>query len=103
MPKQSLEMKRQFYVFSFTVLGLLVGVLVYGLGSLIILNKGYLFNFNWYLLIMLVSGTLVGFAEGKRWWRIIYVEKAYLKWAKHKHKYKFSGLFILIILTIAIL
>jgi hypothetical protein len=85
MTKKSLETKRQFYIFSFTVLGLLVGVLVYGLGSLIIINKGYLFNFNWYLLIMLVSGTIVGFAEGHRWWRIIYVEKAYLKWAKHKH------------------
>ncbi|MBX4204581.1 MAG: hypothetical protein KW788_00125 [Candidatus Doudnabacteria bacterium] len=102
MAKQSLETKRQVYIFAFTFLGLLMGVVVYGLGSLIIIYKGYFLNFNWYLGILLAGGTIAGFMEGQRWWRIIYVEKAYLKWSKAKHETKLLGLALLIIFTLAI-
>jgi hypothetical protein len=79
-----------------------MGLVIYGLGSLILLNKGYSINLTSYLFILLVGGTIAGFMEGQRWWQIIYVQKAYLKWSKHKHETKLLGLMILIILTIAI-
>ena len=95
-------MKQKFYIFSFTVLGFLMGLVIYGLGSLVLIKKGYSFDSSWYLGIMLVAGIIAGFFEGRRWWRIIYVEKAYLKWTKHKLQYKLIGLTVLIILTIAV-
>jgi hypothetical protein len=61
------------------------------------------FSQAWYLVVMLVGGTVAGYLEGRRWWRIIYVEKAYLKWSKHKHETKLLGFLVLIVLTVAIL
>jgi hypothetical protein len=102
MSKQSMEVKREVYVFSFALLGLLMGTVIYGLGSLLVIYKGYFLDFNWYLLILLIGGTVAGFMEGLRWWHIIYIEKSYLKWPKHRHETKLLGLVILIVLSIAV-
>jgi hypothetical protein len=80
-----------------------MGLIVFGLGSLILIEHNLNFDPRWYLAAMIVGGTVAGFVEGKRWWRIIYVEKAYLRWPKHKHETKLLGLLILIILTVAVL
>jgi hypothetical protein len=103
MAKIAQETKREIYIFSFSVLGLLMSLVVYGLGSLIILNRNYPVNLTAYMWILLIGGTAAGFMEGQRWWQIIYVEKAYLKWPKHKLETKLLGLVILIVLTIAII
>ncbi len=103
MSKKSLEMKRELYVFSFALLGLLMGVVIYGLGSLVLINREYVLNFNWFLLIILIGGTLAGFIEGKRWWQIIYISKHHLKWPKHVQETKLLGLLVLIVLTVAVL
>jgi hypothetical protein len=89
-------------VFSFTALGLLIGLVVYGLGSLMLLHRGYSFSLPAYLFILLVGGIVAGYMEGERWWKIIYVEKAHLKWPRHKLETKLLGLLFLIIFTVAI-
>ncbi len=103
MAKIATEQKRKFYIFLFAVLGLLMSLVVYGLASMIILNKNYPVNLTTYFWILIIGGTLAGYSEGIRWWQIIYVEKAYLKWPKHKKEAKLLGLLILIILTMAII
>jgi hypothetical protein len=95
--------KRKFYIFSFSVLGLLMSLVVYGLVSLVILNKSYQVDLKIYFWIMIIAGFLAGYSEGQRWWHIIYIEKAYLKWPKQKLETKLLGLIVLIILTIAVL
>lgn len=101
MSKQANEIKKQVYVFSFALLGMLTGTVIYGAVSIWLILHGYEINFNWYLAILMVGGTIAGFMEGLRWWRIIYVEKAYLKWSRHTMEMKLIGLLFLIILTVA--
>lgn len=96
-------MKRRFYVLAFTILGSIIGLLVYGLGSMILLQKNLTFDSWWFLRIMLLGGAIAGFFEGMRWWEIIYVERAHTKWPKHMREFKLLGLVLLIVLTIAIL
>jgi hypothetical protein len=103
MAAKNTGLKQKFYIFSFAVLGLLMSLVVYGLISLVILTHNLNINLELYLWIMLVSGVLAGLVEGKRWWRIIYIEKSYLKWPKHKLETKLLGLMVLIVLTVAML
>ena len=97
------ETKRKWYIFAFSVLGLLMSLVIYGLGALVILNKNLKIDLALYFWILVVGGIIAGYTEGVRWWQIIYVEKAYLKWPKHRLETKLIGLVILIILTVAIL
>jgi hypothetical protein len=97
-----MHLKKNFYICSFGVLGLLMGVVVYGLGSMVLMQKNLEFDQAWYLGIMLVGGSIAGLFEGKRWWHIIYVEKAHNKWLKHMREAKLLGLVLLIIMTVAI-
>jgi high-affinity nickel permease len=69
-------LKRQFYILSFTSLGVLVGILVYGIGSIVLIKYQKDLNLSVYLWVMLISGGLVGFSEGRYWWDIIYVKKS---------------------------
>jgi hypothetical protein len=94
--------KENFYIFSFTCLGILMGLLVWGMISLVLIRKNYLINSNIYLAVMLTAGAVAGFEEGRRWWKIIYVEKAYLHWPKTKLQYKLIGVAVLLILTIGV-
>lgn len=96
------SLKQKFYIFSFSILGLLMSLVVYALASLIILKQGYEIDLKLYLWILLVAGLVTGFAEGRRWWEIIYIQKSYLKWPKHKLEMKLLGLLFLIIITVAI-
>ena len=99
--KQS-STKKRVYITFFTLLGALIGFVIWGLGCLILLKHNRSINTTLYLWIMLVAGTVAGYLEGRRWWRIIYIEKAYLRWPKHRFQYKLIGVAILLILTIAI-
>lgn len=97
------NLKQNFYILTFTLLGFLMSIVVYGLGSIILIKHNYEVNLDLYFLILAFGGLIAGFLEGKRWWRIIYVEKAYLKWPKHKLETKLLGAVILIVLTVAII
>ncbi|HEX5429796.1 MAG TPA: hypothetical protein VFX17_01810 [Patescibacteria group bacterium] len=103
MNKQTIALKKRIYVVSFAFLGTLMALVVYGLGSLIVLKKGIALNETAYLWILLVGGCMAGIMEGQRWWDIIYVRKAHLHWNKHILEAKLLGLTLLIILTIVII
>lgn len=85
-----METKKSFYIFSFTILGFIIGMLVqlvfewFYLDLLFKNFQKYSFGLNWNELIqfhylfavaMVAGCTLWGLAAGKYWWRQIYVLK----------------------------
>ncbi len=83
-------MKKKIYIFLFSILGALVGFLAKGLVELKAIEL-LLFNFekysfgmsfenivilhNAFSFLALFLGALVGFFQGKYWWRILYEKK----------------------------
>lgn len=111
-------MKRILYIVSFAVLGLLVGFLIEAIGEIFYINLlvndfdrySFTLPYSSLLTIRVIFGTVLvgGFAIwgtflGFYFWRRIYVEKAYSRWSKRKHRKKFGVLAVLLILTIAFL
>lgn len=87
-------MKKHIYYLSFTALGALFGFLIHAVVELYYIKlllqdfDNYGFGWTWetweqihtYGTLLLVIGFgLFGYRQGKRWWRILYVEKKYLK------------------------
>ena len=87
-------MKRAFYIFCFTVLGLLLQFLVHAvveMGVISLLLKDFrtyglgLTWAQWFMIhhvataVLIVAGGAFGYLQGVKWWRIIYVEKRYPK------------------------
>ncbi len=86
--------KKTLYISLFTLLGIIVSFLIHAFLEISILNllikdfRKYGLGLswsNWYLihhigsLILLMGGIVLGYKQGKYWWRVIYVE----------HKYRF--------------
>ena len=99
--------KKSLYILSFTVLGGLTGILNIGLIDLFLLKAGYYYNLHpWYFWIVLAS-AIGGYLEGKFWWQVIYVQKAYLNWKKAslrlKGKWHWFKLGLLVVLLSVIL
>ena len=83
-------MKKYFYYGLFTVLGILVSTIIHALIEIPVIRL-LLSNFNrfglgltwreWYVIhdvvgtLLFILGAYLGFLQGKRWWRIIYIEK----------------------------
>lgn len=80
-------MKKTIYIFSFTVLGVLVSFLLHGILELIIIellltdftryNLGlswpqWFLIHRWGSLLLLTAGVGVGFWQGVRWWSVLY-------------------------------
>ena len=97
-------MKKIIYLILFTILGVLLGFLVhaileiwyirlllsnyerYGLG----LTFDTWFTIHTYFsVITFVGGLLFGYFSGKKWWRVLYVEKKFRKWLKKDLKKEF--------------
>ncbi|OGF82270.1 hypothetical protein A3B18_02925 [Candidatus Giovannonibacteria bacterium RIFCSPLOWO2_01_FULL_46_13] len=77
-------MKRIFYIFSFTVLGILLQFLAHALLEIWYLNRYTPFD-GWYTfhtiagVVLLVAGAALGFWAGVHFWRVIYVERRYFR------------------------
>ena len=97
-------MKRIIYIISFTILGILLGLLLhsvieiaviklllrdydkYGLG----LEFGTWFKIHTaWSIITFIGGATLGFLQGRKWWRVLYVEQRYRKWLKKPLKLNF--------------
>ena len=87
-------MKKKFYIFSFTVLGILLQLLIHALleqwyiGLLIGDFTKYSFGFSWaqwflihhvFTVILFIIGALFGLWQGKVWWKIIYEKNKTIK------------------------
>jgi hypothetical protein len=85
-------MKRVFYIFCFTVLGLLLQLIVHSIvesGVIALLIEDFdryglgLSWDQWYAIhhvagaLLFLAGGILGFRGGVHWWRVIYVEKRY--------------------------
>ncbi|PIR57659.1 MAG: hypothetical protein COU71_02915 [Parcubacteria group bacterium CG10_big_fil_rev_8_21_14_0_10_38_31] len=86
--------KRTIYISLFTFLGILISFLIHATIEIPVINL-LVSDFNtyslgltwgqWYLIhhavsvILLLLGITLGYLQGKRWWRIIYIEKRYAK------------------------
>jgi len=94
-------MKKKFYIFSFTVLGAVVGIFVYGVASLTLLQSQQDISplIGW---VICAIFAVFGFWQGFHWWEVIYVHKAYLKWPKNHRYYKISWGVFLIVFTIVL-
>ena len=83
----SINMKKYFYIFSFTVLGLLLQFMVHAGLEIFYLNHHTPFK-GWYAfhsiagIELFILGLSLGFWAGVHFWRVIYVEKSYRKWIK---------------------
>lgn len=89
-------MKKYVYYFSFTVLGLVTGFLIHMLSEIVYLNllledfQKYGFGWSWAVWLNIHTGSVVvltalfgwlGFKSGKKFWRILYIEKKFSsKW-----------------------
>lgn len=88
-------MKRSFYIFCFTLLGILLQFLAHALfematiGLLLKDFKHYGLGLSWsqwyalhYVLslVFLMAGIVYGFRWGVYWWQVMYVEHRYKKW-----------------------
>lgn len=95
-------MKRTFYIFCFTVLGLLLQFIVHALvemGVISLLLKDFgryglgLSWSSWYLIHHVLTALLVligawwGYASGVKYWNIIYVEKRF-GWPPKRKRWK---------------
>ena len=75
-------MKRVFYIFSFTLLGVLVQFMAHALLEIWYLNRHTPFD-GWYMfhsiasVVLFVLGAGLGFWAGVHFWRVIYIEKKY--------------------------
>lgn len=96
-------MKKHFYISSFIVLGMVCALFIYGLASLYFLRKNISLDGPLYFAILVVTGAIAGYYQGVKWWRIIYVEKAYLNWKRGGWRWKFGSLCVLLIFTIALI
>lgn len=82
-------MKKYFYIFSFTVLGVILQLLIHAIIEiwyldLLLKDFGtYGFGFSWRAwfvihhistVILLVSGIILGFWQGKFWWAKLYLD-----------------------------
>ena len=98
-----MEIKRKFYIFLFTVLGLMFGFLMKEVIEILYVNlliqdfAKYSFGLNWndltqlnyvFTLILLSICGFWGYAGGKFWWKQIYVYKHNLhkKWRGLYHR-----------------
>lgn len=87
-------MKKNFYILSFTFLGVLLNFLIHAILELIIIKllvidfDKYGLGLTWQqwftihyngTIILLIAGIFFGFWQGKMWWRILYVEKRFNK------------------------
>lgn len=87
-------MKKKFYIFSFTILGILLQLLIHALseqwyiGLLISDFAKYSFGFSWsqwflihhvFTILLFIAGALFGFWQGKIWWKIIYEKNKTIK------------------------
>lgn len=88
-------MKRAFYVFSFTLLGVLLQFLVHALFEMAMISlllsdfDRYSLGLSWgrwyavhqtFSLLLLILGIAFGYRWGIFWWQVIYVEERYRKW-----------------------
>src|SRR6185436_14124294 len=103
-------MKRQIYVIAFGVLGALLAFLSSALIVLVAAKRGQLFELNPFInFFVIMAGAMLGISEGNYWWKVIYIDKAYLDWkkAKFSHKNKWHGfslaLVVIVTATIAVL
>lgn len=88
-------MKRAFYIFSFTILGVLLQFLAHALLEMAVLSlllddfERYNLDLSWsqwyavhrmLSLLLLMLGIIFGYRWGVFWWQVIYVEQRYKKW-----------------------
>jgi hypothetical protein len=84
--------KRVIYISLFTLLGIILSFLAHALLEIPIINllvkdfERYGLGLTWqqwYVIhqvgsiFLLILGIIVGFTQGKYWWRIIYIDKKY--------------------------
>lgn len=88
----SLENKKRIYIALFVLLGILLGLLVHGAVELWYI-KGLITNFpkyslgyswaEWFIIhqylsvIVFIASVVLGYFQGKFWWRLVYVEKRF--------------------------
>jgi hypothetical protein len=87
-----MEIKKKFYIFTFSVLGIVLGLFIAELTQLIYLKlllsdfTTYSFGLSWgdlgqfyyfFSTLLVTACGLWGFAAGKYWWRQIYVLKKF--------------------------
>ena|SRR6185436_5209116 len=94
-----MAIKKNIYIFAFTVLGLLIGLLVKQIAEIYYLKLllsdfiGYSFGLSWneliqfnyvFTVVLMVSCGLWGYSAGKYWWKQIYVLKQFHhnRWSK---------------------
>lgn len=88
-------MKKGIYIFLFSILGLLLGFLLHAIVEIIyirlLINNYETFGFGldfsvWFTIhkvwaiITLLGGLWFGYYQGKKWWRVLYVERKYSRW-----------------------
>jgi hypothetical protein len=97
-------MKKKVYVFSFMILGLLLGFLAHGIIEMIYIRllvndyNRFGFQFEWstwiaihsyFTAILAVLGLVLGYGWGHKFWKILYVDKKYRKYFKKPLKQNF--------------
>ena len=85
-------MKKYLYIFLFMVLGLLLSQLIHSAIEIPVISlmskqlletgESWLADYWWLLhdmgsIVLWLAGLVFGFAMGKKYWRILYVEKRY--------------------------
>lgn len=82
-PGEATRVKKMVYLSASTVLGALLGVIVYGIAELAQMkNAGDLSIISGVRILCIVGGALGGFFAGRVWWRKIYVEKVWARRVK---------------------
>lgn len=98
-------MKRKVYIFTFTILGLIVGFLIHAFIELVYLQllmddfQKYSLGLSWAVwenihlngtfLLLSFGGYFLGYRPGKHFWKALYVDKKYSRWFKHPLKSTF--------------
>ncbi|HLC45229.1 MAG TPA: hypothetical protein VJK50_05330 [Patescibacteria group bacterium] len=93
------NLKKYFYIFSFSFLGLLVSFIIHSVVEIWYIGRlvsdfgtwglGLTWQ-SWYIIhhvlsvLLAIGGLACGWAAGNYWWRVLYVEKRYNKhfWRK---------------------
>jgi len=86
--------KRTLYIALFTLLGVMVSFLIHAVIEIPVINllvsdfDKYSLGLTWrewYLVhhvasaVLLLVGITLGYLQGKRWWKVIYIERRYTK------------------------
>lgn len=87
VPGPQVSVKKGFYIFAFMILGALLQFVVHGvleawyIGLLLADFRTYSLGMSWdalitvhdvFTVVLLLTGLLLGFQQGRHWWRRIY-------------------------------